>query len=377
VRTARVNALLGTELTTPDIKGYLEPIGFACGPADELDVQIVDVPGFRPDTTTETDITEEIARHHGYSRIPRSLPPTVTSGALSLRQQERRLIRQILVGLGVDEALPMPFLAPGELEAAASPGRAVTITNPLVAEESVLRTSLRPGLLKTVAYNESHRAAGVRLFEIGKVFLAPKEGKELPDEPEYLAVALAGAEAPAAVDTWRTLMAGLALPDARLEQVPVEGLHPTRAAEIVVDGDVVGAVGEIDPAVLDQFGISERVGWLEMNLDALLTKPHGERSYRLVSRYPSSDIDLAFEVDETIPAEDVARTIESAAGDLLVSLDLFDVFRGVAVSEGRRSLAYNLRLQASDRTLTDDDVTSVRQRIIDEVERTLPAKLRG
>jgi phenylalanyl-tRNA synthetase beta chain len=377
VRTARVNGLLGTELTTDEITGYLEPIGFACAPTEEPDVQLVDVPTFRPDTTTETDVIEEIARHHGYGRIPKTVPRTTTSGALSVRQQERRLIRQILVGLGIDEALPMPFLAPGELEATASPSGAVTITNPLAAEESVLRTSLRPGLLKTVAYNESHRVAEARLFEIGKVFLAPKEGKELPDEPEYLAVALAGSEAPAAAEVWRVLVDGLAVPGTRLMQVPVEGLHPTRAAEIVVDDDVVGAVGEIDPAVLDRFGITERVAWLEVDLDALLAKPHGDRPYRLVSRYPSTDIDLAFEVVDTTPADEVARTIAAAAGDLLVSLELFDVFRGGPVGEGRRSLAYNLRLQAPDRTLTDEDVAALRQRIIDEVERTLPAKLRG
>ena len=96
-----------------------------------------------------------------------------------------------------------------------------------------------------------------------------------------------------------------------------------------------------------------------------------------MSRYPSTDIDLAFEVVDTTPADEVARTIAAAAGDLLVSLELFDVFRGGPVGEGRRSLAYNLRLQAPDRTLTDEDVAALRQRIIDEVERTLPAKLRG
>jgi phenylalanyl-tRNA synthetase beta chain len=169
----------------------------------------------------------------------------------------------------------------------------------------------------------------------------------------------------------------MAIADARLVQIPVEGLHPTRSAEVIVGDELVGAVGEIDPVVLDRFGITERVAWLEVDLDALLAKPHGDRPYTLVSRYPSSDIDLAFEVDDTTPADDVARAIEGAAGDLLVSLDLFDVFRGGSVTEGRRSLAYNLRLQAPDRTLTDDDVALVRQRIIDDVERTLPAKLRG
>jgi phenylalanyl-tRNA synthetase beta chain len=318
-----------------------------------------------------------VARHHGYGKIARTLPAAITAGSLSDRQQERRLIRQVLVGLGIDEALPMPFLAPGELESTASPTNAVTITNPHAAEESVLRTSLRPGLLKTVAYNESHRSSGVRLFELSKVFLAKDDPKELPDEPEYLAVALAGSEAPEAVDVWLVLASALAMNGARLEQVAVAGMHPTRAAEIVVGDIVVGAVGEIDPGVLADLDIDERVAWLELDLDKLLQQPHGERPYKLVSRYPSSDIDLAFEVDETTPASEVAQVITSAAGGLLANLELFDVFRGSPVAEGRRSLAYTLRLQAPDRTLNDEDLAAVRQRVIDAVEAQLPASLRS
>lgn len=377
VRTARVNALLGTALRTEQIGDLLEPIGFDCDPTEVPDVQTVGVPSFRPDTTSETDVIEEVARHFGYGNIPRTLPAGVTAGSLSPRQQERRLVRQVLVGLGVDEALPMPFLAPGEIEAACSPTNAITITNPLAAEESVLRTSLRPGLLKTVAYNESHRSTGVRLFEVAKVFLAEPDSKELPDEPEYLAVALADSEAPEAVDVWRVLAEALAVEDARLDQQPVAGLHPTRSALVVVGGGVVGAVGEIDPGVLAEFGIDERVAWLELDLERLLARPHGDRPYRLVSRYPSSDIDLAFEVDVDTPASAVERAIRAAGGDLIVTVDLFDVFRGGPVTEGRRSLAYTLRLQAPDRTLTDDDVAQVRRRVIDSVESDLPAKLRA
>jgi phenylalanyl-tRNA synthetase beta chain len=377
LRTARVTALLGTDLTVEQIADYLEPLGFECRPTEFPGVQSVRVPSFRPDCVNETDVIEEVARHHGYSNIPRKLPAAVTAGSLSPRQQARRVLRQVLVGLAIDEALPMPFLAPGEVEATASPTNAVTITNPLAAEESVLRTSLRPGLLKTIAYNESHRSSGVRLFEIAKVFLATDDPKALPDEPEFLAVALAGAEAPEAVDVWRIVVEALAVPDWRLEQVAVAGLHPTRAAEVVVGDEVVGAVGEIDPGVLADFDIEERVAWLELDLDALLAQPHGDRPYQLVSRFPSSDIDLAFEVAETTPAFDVERVIRSAGGDLVASVELFDVFRGAAVAEGRRSLTYRLRLQAPDKTLTDDDVALVRRRIIDAVESQLPASLRS
>jgi phenylalanyl-tRNA synthetase beta chain len=163
----------------------------------------------------------------------------------------------------------------------------------------------------------------------------------------------------------------------RLVATEVQGLHPTRTARIEVGGTVVGTVGEIDPAVAEAFGVPERVAWLELDLDTLLALPHGERPYSRISRFPSSDIDLAFEVAEPCPAADVEQVIRDAAGDLLVSLSLFDVFRGGALTPGTRSLAYALRLQAADRTLTDEDLAGVRRRCIAAVEATLPARLRG
>lgn len=379
VRTHRVNDYLGTELTGAEIRELLTPIGFEVDPVSPaLDgVQDVVVPSFRPDTTTETDVIEEIARHHGYSRLPRRVPAGVHAGSLSPRQSDRRFVRQTLVGLGLHEAMPMPFLAPNDLERAGLSPRAVKVTNPLDAAESVLRTSLRPGLLKAVAYNESHRHPGVRLFEVGKVFLPPGDGQQLPDEPEQLAVVLAGDDAIGAVDVWHVVADALSLVGTRLEQVVVEGLHPTRCAEIVVDDLVIGAVGEIDPAVLEAYSIRQRVGWLEVDLDRLIELPHGDRAYTPISRYPSSDIDLAFEVDEHVPAAAVERTIAERGGPLVVALRLFDVYRGVGVAAGRRSLAFTLRLQAPDRTLTDADIVEVRDRIVAAVEEEHRAALRG
>jgi phenylalanyl-tRNA synthetase beta chain len=282
-----------------------------------------------------------------------------------------------MVGLGLDEALPTPFLAPDDLQRAGLGDRGVSITNPLVAEESVLRTSLRPGLLRTLAYNRSHRVSRVALFELGTVFLPPVGDDVLPREPEHLGVIIADRDATAAVDVWSVLVDSLAVEQARIEQARVDGLHPTRSGDLVVSGETVGAIGEIDPAVLDAFGVDVRVAWLELDIDHLLSLPHGRRDYALVSRYPSSDIDLAFEVDESIAAADVADRITDAAADALADLHLFDVFRGAPVPEGKRSLAFTLRLQAPDRTLTDADVAEVRERVIRSVESSLPARLRA
>jgi phenylalanyl-tRNA synthetase beta chain len=143
-----------------------------------------------------------------------------------------------------------------------------------------------------------------------------------------------------------------------------------------VDG-ALGAIGEVDPGVLEAHGIEVRVAWVEINLEALLAMPRGERKYRPVSRFPSSDIDLAFVVDDAVPAAAVEGTLRQAAGDLLADLRLFDVYRGESIGAGARSLAYSLRLQATDRTLTDREVGEVRQRCIDAVESAFDAKLRG
>ena len=375
VRTGRVNGILGTDLTRDRIGELLGPIEFTAVPnGDDLDV---DIPSFRPDSTTEIDVIEEVARMHGYTRIARTRPRSMLTGALSRRQVDRRTVRTAMIGLGLDEVMPVPFLAPGDLERAGLDADGITVTNPLVAEESVMRSSLRPGILKTLAYNASHRLAGLGLFEVGHVYRHPEASQPLPDEREYLAVALAGRDAGDAVGVWSALADALAARDYALVADVVAGLHPTRTARIEVGGVPVGHVGEVDPGVLDAFDVPERVGWLEVDLDTLLGVPHGDTPYRQVSRYPSSDIDLAFEVDDAVPASAVERCLREAAGDLLARLSLFDVFRGAPVGDGSRSLAFTLRFQAVDRTLTDAEMVDVRRRCIDAVEGSLPASLRA
>jgi len=376
VRTARVARLLGTDLGVDRIAEVLDPIGFTTAAVgDDLDVEI---PSWRYDSATEIDVIEEIARHHGYTALGRTLPNAASTGSLSVRQVERRRLRSMLVGRGLSEAMPMPFLAPGELACCGLPDDGITIANPLVAEQSVLRTSLLPGLVGAVAYNWSHRNRGMRLFEVGHTFNWPTSpGADLPDEREGLGAVLAGADATEAAHLWRFVAEALGVDAVRIENADVPGLHPTRSARLRLGTLEIGALGEIDPGVLDAHSIGERVAYLEVDLDTLLAQPHGERTYRPFSLYPSSDIDLAFEVDDDIPASAVEDAVRVAGGDLLQSVRLFDVYRGPGVSERRRSLAYALRFQAPDRTLTETDMAHARTSIIDAVQSSLHAALRG
>ena len=289
---------------------------------------------------------------------------------------DRRLVRDVLVGVGCDETLPMPFLAPGDLFKAGLPEDGITLTNPLHAEESVLRTSLLPGQLKAIAYNQSHRSRDVRFFAIDHVFLPAPEGQLLPDEREYLAVALTGAEAPAAVEVLDVLDRALALPNVQLKPASPAGLHPTRSAEIMIAGRIRGHVGEVDPAVLEAYGVEGRVAWLELDLGTVLDGPHGTRKYTPVSKFPSSDIDLAFVAEESVAASAVEGSLRKGGGALLVGLELFDVYRGPGVEVGSRSLTYRLRFQSIDRTLTDADVATVRESCLNQVAKKTGALLR-
>ncbi|HWL45864.1 MAG TPA: phenylalanine--tRNA ligase subunit beta [Ilumatobacter sp.] len=357
VRQATVDRLLGAHVPADDWAALLDPIGFTL--TGSGDTRTVALPSWRPDSTGEVDVVEEIGRHYGYDRIGKRVPAVRSAGGLTVLQQRRRRLREVLLGLGISEAMPNPFLAPGALAKASIDGPVIHITNPLRDEESVLRTSLRPGLLDAIAFNESHRTFGVALFEIGHVY--PPGTGELPDEREVLCVMLAGQEAPAAVAVWREVAAALGV-GARIDQArPPAGLHATRSAVLQAGRDPSGAVGEVDPAVLARFGVSERVAIVELDLTEVLAREPKPAVWQPVSRFPSSDLDLAFVVPDTVPAEKVDKAIRQGAGKLLVGLDLFDVFRGASVGEGNRSLAYRLRLQAADRNLTDADIAAVRE----------------
>ena len=179
------------------------------------------------------------------------------------------------------------------------------------------------------------------------------------------------------VDAWRVLADALGISGDRLHQGPAPGLHPGRAGAVHLAERIVAWLGEVDPGILAALAIPERVAVLEVDLGLLLGLPHGRQAYEPVSRYPSSDIDLAFVVAESVPAGDVRTAIAEAAGELLVGLRLFDVFRSESLPAGTRSLAFTLRFQAQDRTLTDDEIAGVRSTVIAAVESRFGATLRS
>jgi phenylalanyl-tRNA synthetase beta chain len=281
----------------------------------------------------------------------------------------------VLIGAGLSEAWSTSLLAAADLVRAGLEPVAVEVENPLAQEESVLRTSLLPGLLRAVVTNVARRYPDVSLFEVGKVFL-PKDG-DVPDEPERVGGILSGRDAGAAKRVFDTLFHALGVADVALVPASPAGMHPSRSARVTASGRAVGVLGEVDPGVLAAHELAGPVGWFELDLDVLLAAPRRPRQYRPISRYPSADFDLAFVVDDAVPAARVEEALQEATGDLLEDVWLFDVFRNPQLGEGRRSLAYRLRVAAPDRTLGDDELADLRRRCIEAVERSVGATLRG
>ncbi|MGH9070799.1 MAG: phenylalanine--tRNA ligase subunit beta [Acidimicrobiales bacterium] len=395
LRTGRVNGILGTELTDEQVVRYLEPIGFAAVPGGPGLADVV-APSWRPDCSREIDLIEEVARHHGYSSIPRTRHLSPRVGGLSAYQRQRRLVRATLVGLGADEAWTSSMVGPEDRSILGLLGPPLELEAPLAREESVLRASLMPGLVRAVAANAAHQDPEVRLFEVGRIFSQPAEGQELPTERETLGLALAhlGDDAASAVRAWRSLASSLRLAEAEMieaemieaEMIEAEmieasppGMHATRSARLVGPGGaVLGVVGEVAPTMLEAVGLGDRrVGWLELDLARLLAIPRRPEQAEPVSRYPSAELDLAFVVDDGVPAAAVEATLARAGGGVLVGLALFDVYRGTQLGPERRSLAYRLRFAALDHTLDESELRSLREACLAAVESAHPAQLRG
>lgn len=374
LRLNQIKRVLGIDIDVDRVRSLIEPIGFGVLQPDSSNAVKIIIPSWRPDCSQEIDVIEEIARHYGYDEIGKIVPKSPVHGRLSAVQQRRRGVREFVLSLGASEAMPNPFLAPGDLlRCGLSEDNALRLANPLVAEESVLRTSLRPGLLRAIAYNQSHRINGISLFEVGHVY--PQGVEQLPDEHEVLCVVFAEADAAQAMDCWSQISQYLGIGAQLFQDVAPGGFHATRSAQLRRGKTVLGAVGEIDPTVLANYGVFGRVACVEINLSIVLGETPKVALAQVVSKYPSSDFDLAFTVPQTVAAGVLLKSLRQAAGNLLAELALFDIYRGKGVAEGSRSLAYRFRFQAPDRTLGDTEIADARARCIAAAQK-LGAELR-
>ncbi len=420
VRVPKVNALLGTDFTAGQIIELLSPLGMQVsmptdGSGGDVGPLEVTVPTFRPDVRPapmgEADIAEEVARTYGYARIARSTPSWPQPGRLTPYQRDRRLLKDVLCGLGASEAWTETFVSESDQVRSGEEPPYVEVTNPLVESERFLRASMMPGLVRAVVSNTERRQGAVRLFEVGSVFHHPGssgagvDGDEPASSPERLSAVFAGDgdDAWTMVAACRTIAEALGLADWALDDLALAGpvgrvAHGFRSASVCsveTPGQgrngteerptPVGVIGELNPSVVGQFGLlgpdgrPRRIGWLDLDIVTLLDRsrvPRRSEEARPISRFPSSDFDLAFVVPDAVRAGSVERCLRSAGGALLESIELFDVYRGPSVPDGSRSLAFRLRFCAMDHTLTDQEIGALRGACIDAVGQRYSATLR-
>ena len=339
----------------------------------------------REDVTREADLIEEVARIHGLDALPATLPARRGAyGRLSTVQQLCRRAADALVGRGLYEAVGWTFTAPTLHDRLRLPEddprrRAPVVENPLSDDQSLLRTTLLGSLLDVAAHNCARGMVDFGLFEIGTLFVLDGDsspGSTNVREHRSLAVLLSGKTAPA---TWgapdppradvfavkgvlEALGAALRL---RLECRPGAQpfLHPGRSATVLCDGQELGWLGELHPLVAREWGI-EGAAAMELRLDLLLSSAEAQSAYRDVISYPALRQDLAVVLAEDVAAAKVLDAVREAAGALLDEVAVFDVYSGPQVGEGRRSLALSLAFRAPDRTLADEDVAPVRERVL-------------
>jgi phenylalanyl-tRNA synthetase beta chain len=390
LRRARLARVLGLQIADAEVERILRALGLDV--AANAEGWNVTAPTRRFDLAIEEDLIEEVARIHGYDAIPTTLPGGATRLAAPVETQvpEQDLRRQI-VARDYLEAINYAFVDAGLLDTWQATAGAVPLANPLSAELGVMRTQLLPGLVDALARNAARQQARVRLFELGKVF-AGRAGTEPGQHPapvETLRMA-AVACGDASVEQWGVpsrrvdvhdlkgdLDSLAALSGAKLEYraAQLAWAHPGRAAEVLRDGAVIGAIGELHPRLQQALGLDHAVVAFEVDL-----APLRERSVpvaRSLSRFPSVRRDLAFVVSQDLPWEAVARTVREAAGEALRDLQLFDRYVGKGVESGFKSLAMGLILQEDSRTLTDREVDAVVADVTVALQSAHAARIRG
>ena len=386
---ARLRKVLGVEIEAPHVQGILASLGFGVT-IGSGGAMLVEVPYWRSDIAQEDDLVEEVARITGYDELPTTMISTpVPHRTAQPERDTQERVRDLMVECGMQETISYSLTSASVLEATlpADAPRPMRVANPMSAELEYLRTTLRSGILTTLAANRQQARDGVRLFEMGRVYL-PREA-DLPLEREMLVGVLAGPRSP---ESWQGGGDGMDLFDAKgvvemllgrlrlpCEFRPVEDsmFLPGRCAAVLVGTDAVGFIGEVHPRTLGLFDAAdEAVALFELDVDALTRAVSTEPvRYRPIARYPGALRDLAVVLDAGVPAAQVQALIERNA--LVSNATLFDVYEGAGVADGKRSLAYRVLFQSADRTLVGDEVSRAMEGIVAALERELGATLRA
>lgn len=378
-----INGFLGTNIPEGEMLSYLKKLDFTVKDG------VAYAPAYRVDIECKSDIAEEVARLYGYNRIPKTVIRGVAKAQLTEKQKFERSIAQAMAALGCYEITTYSFVSPKYFDRINLPAdsklrNTVTIMNPLGEDTSVMRTTVIPSMCEVLARNYNNRNPEAYLFEIGNEYL-PVPGEELPEEPARLAIGMYGKDADFFLLKGKieALLAKLGLNGCEYEACSdtlvypeASAFHPGRCAVVKKDGKIFGIFGELAPVVLENYGIGTKAYAAKLEIPEMMELSDGERVYKPLPRFPATTRDIAVVCDDGLSAASIEKTIKSAVGNTLESMELFDVYKGKQVGEGKKSLAFAISMRSHEGTLTDEQADAAMKRVIKELSK-LGAELRA
>ncbi len=369
------------DITGEMIVKYLTALEFKVEVKEDLQIT---VPTFRDDVNVDVDLIEEIARLYGYDKIPTDLMDTTfTQGGKNYRQKIRDMVKTNMVAQGLYEVLTYSFVSPGvfnkiNLKAENPLRNAIKLINPLGEDQSIMRTTMIPNMLDVISRNYNKKIAEGQFFELAKVYISdvlPLEG--LAEEKETLTIGMYGNvdffDMKGAVEN---LLEELNIYKYRILSSNNDSMHPGRTAELLINNKRVGCLGEVHPDVLDNYDIPVRVYIAELNFEEILQQSEMNIKYRSLPKYPSVARDIAIVVTEEITAGQVEEIIRNKGGKLIEEVKLFDIYRGSQIEEGYKSMAYSIVYRSDEKTLSEEDITKVHNKIVNSLVNQVGAALR-
>lgn len=381
-RPDRINAFLGTSISTEYMVKTLRDLEFD---VDENNMTVT-VPSFRLDVEREADLAEEIARFYGYNNIKATLleGKSATLGKKSYKQKLEDLIKDTMISCGMYEIYTYSFTSPKVLDALNIPEdselrKAVVISNPLGEDYSIMRTTTIPDMLDAISRNYNRRVDGARLFEMSYVYIPESlPVTKLPYEKEILTLGMYGnADFYDLKGVVEELLDALGI--RRVNFLPESNdptFHPGRTASVLIKGQKIGTIGQIHPEVADKFECPEETYIGVLEVEKLIENANMEVEYKPLPKFPAVTRDIAMLVKDEILVKQIEDIISSNSGNILEDMKLFDVYKGKQIPDGMKSVAYSITFRGQDRTLTDDEVNAVMQKILDGLKDKLGAQLR-
>lgn len=382
INPERINKFLGTDISTEFMVDTLQKLGIRVIGGDVMQALI---PTFRSDLEREVDIAEEIARIYGYDKIePTLISGETTQGGRNRKQKIEDMTKEILSGSGLYEITTYSFVSPSDFDKINIPEdseirKVVKISNPLGQEMSIMRTTLIPSMLEVMSRNYSRKIEEGQFFELGKIYL-PIDSPEakLPEEKNVLSMGMYGKtdfyDLKGQVELLLNTLGIKKYEFVRESQNPT--FHPGKTAKVLIKKKVVGVVGEIHPDIVERYEIGTNAYVCQLDFDEIVENCELDKRFKSLPKYPAVERDMALLVDDDVMVSQIENIIRQKGGNLLESINLFDVYKGKQIPDNKKSVAYSITYRSEDRTLKDEEVTKVHDEIIKTIESKLGAQLR-